>query len=153
MVSKNLAELDLGNNAVSLGGAQALKPILSQLTSLKVLKLNNTGVGMHGGQVGICSCTGLMLSQIIAKALLAGSKDGVLGACGLFVIHTGMRLTTFVLGRSQLRNPGAKALAAVFNVTHLTPSAISYSQAMGTLEVISMPQNGIRRDGILALAG
>lgn len=49
-------------------------------------------------------------------------------------------METFVLGRSRLETRGAAAVGEAF-------------KRMGSLRVIAMPQNGIRRPGIAALAG
>ncbi|VDO28536.1 unnamed protein product [Haemonchus placei] len=49
------------------------------------------------------------------------------------------KLKTFVAGRNRLEDPGAKALAEAFTV-------------LGSLEEVSIPQNGIRAAGICALA-
>ena len=50
-----------------------------------------------------------------------------------------LALKVFVLGRSRQENEGAKALAEIFKL-------------MGSLEEVSMPQNGIYHEGISALA-
>ena len=50
-----------------------------------------------------------------------------------------LALKVFILGRSRQENDGAKALAKVF-------------KAMGSLEEVIMPQNGIYHEGIKALA-
>lgn len=49
------------------------------------------------------------------------------------------KLKTFIAGRNRLENPGATALAEAFS-------------AIGTLEIIKLPQNGIRPEGIIQLA-
>ncbi|KAK5979825.1 hypothetical protein GCK32_000722 [Trichostrongylus colubriformis] len=70
--------------------------------------------------------------KTIAKCLLEchrnASKDG----------HE-FKLKTFIAGRNRLEDPGAKALAEAFTV-------------LGSLEEVSIPQNGIRAAGICALA-
>ncbi|XP_078324728.1 ran GTPase-activating protein 1-like [Crassostrea virginica] len=50
-----------------------------------------------------------------------------------------LKLRVFVSGRNRLENPGATALAGVF-------------KALGSLEEVAMPQNGIYAEGITALA-
>ncbi|KAH9489033.1 Ran GTPase-activating protein 1 [Bulinus truncatus] len=50
-----------------------------------------------------------------------------------------LSLRTFISGRNRLENEGATALAAAF-------------KAIGTLEFLAMPQNGINHPGISALA-
>ena len=91
MKQTGLEEADFSDNAVSLGGAKALVPFLANCTSLKTLRLNNTGVGKHGG-------------SIVGKALLAGATKG-------------LRLETFVLGRSRLEILGARSVAAALKVS------------------------------------
>lgn len=49
-----------------------------------------------------------------------------------------LRLVQFSAGRDRLENKGITALAGVF-------------KAMGSLEVIEVPQNGIKKEGMLAL--
>lgn len=49
-----------------------------------------------------------------------------------------MKLVHFAAGRDRLENKGATALAAVF-------------KQMGSLEIIEVPQNGIKKDGMVAL--
>ena len=51
-----------------------------------------------------------------------------------------MRLVHFAAGRDRLENKGITALAEVF-------------AAMQSLEVIEVPQNGIKKDGMVALLG
>jgi len=51
---------------------------------------------------------------------------------------TPLKLKTFICGRNRQENEGAKALA-------------SFLGAVGTLEVVDMPQNGIYYPGIQAL--
>lgn len=75
---------------------------------------------------------GITGGKMLAKALLdcheAGTKAG-----------TPLKLKVFIAGRNRLENDGAKALAEVF-------------QAIGTLEEVAMPQNGIYHIGISALS-
>lgn len=85
-----------------------------QLTSLKVLRLNNVGVG---------SCGGRVVGAALQRAATAG-----------------LRLRTFVLGRSRLESAGARSVAHAL-------------QTMGSLVELHLPQNGIRRNGIVCLAG
>jgi len=47
-LSKNLQKLDLSNNAIAPNGALALKPYLEKADSLKVLLINNCGLGIIG---------------------------------------------------------------------------------------------------------
>ena len=72
------------------------------------------------------------LSQLLAEAL---------GQCHSEASRQGgrLQLEVFVVGRSRLENPGASALAEVF-------------AQLGSLREVAMPQNGINKDGISALA-
>eukprot|EP00911_Craspedida_sp_UC1_P002393 UC1_evm1s1788 len=108
-----LVELDLSDNAVSVGGSSSLFPLLARASSLRVLRLNNTGVGSQGGRA---------VGAALQTAAMAG-----------------MRLHTFVLGRSRLEAPGATAIACAL-------------EKMGSLVEVRMPQNGIRGAGIPSLA-
>ncbi|XP_063244843.1 ran GTPase-activating protein 1 isoform X2 [Bacillus rossius redtenbacheri] len=115
-----LAELDLSDNAFGPIGMEGLAALLRSPTcyTLRILKLNNNGLGITGG-------------KLLSRALLdchASSK-----AAG-----QALGLRVFVAGRNRLENDGAVALAQVF-------------EAMGTLEEVSMPQNGIWHRGITAL--
>uniref|UniRef100_A0AAF5PP30 Leucine Rich Repeat family protein n=1 Tax=Wuchereria bancrofti TaxID=6293 RepID=A0AAF5PP30_WUCBA len=115
-----LVELDLSDNAFGPIGAKGLEEFLesSSAYSLKVLKLNNNGLGAGG--------------KIIGKALIRchvnAQKDGQI-----------FQLKTFVAGRNRLEDPGAFALAEAF-------------QVLGSLEEITMYQDGIRAKGIEALS-
>ncbi|CAG9531686.1 unnamed protein product [Cercopithifilaria johnstoni] len=116
-----LVELDLSDNAFGPIGAEGLEEFLESPSaySLKVLKLNNNGLGAGG--------------KIIAKALVQchanAQRDG-----------QNFQLKTFIAGRNRLENPGAFALAKAF-------------QVLGSLEEITMNQDGIRAEGIKALSG
>ncbi|KAL4002828.1 Leucine Rich repeat family protein [Acanthocheilonema viteae] len=115
-----LVELDLSDNAFGPIGAEGLEDFLesSSAYSLKVLKLNNNGLGAGG--------------KIIAKALIQchanAERDG-----------QNFQLKTFIAGRNRLEDPGAFALAKAF-------------QVLGSLEEITMYQDGIRAKGIEALS-
>uniref|UniRef100_A0A0R3RPD6 RanGAP1_C domain-containing protein n=1 Tax=Elaeophora elaphi TaxID=1147741 RepID=A0A0R3RPD6_9BILA len=115
-----LVELDLSDNAFGPIGAEGLEDFLksSSAYSLKVLKLNNNGLGAGG--------------KIIAKALIQchanARRDG-----------QNFQLKTFIAGRNRLEDPGAFALAKAF-------------QVLGSLEEITMYQDGIRAKGIEALS-
>ena len=135
-----LVELDLSHNAFGPAGIQAIFQLLSSPAcfSLRVLKLNNTGMGIHGGEVGSLSLSQplsahpLLSPQLLATALQqchseAGREGGRL------------QLQVFVVGRSRLENQGASALAEVFG-------------ELGSLQEVTMPQNGINKEGIAALA-
>ncbi|PBC32845.1 ran GTPase-activating protein 1 isoform X1 [Apis cerana] len=93
----HLFELDLSDNAFGPIGIEGLANFLtsSSCYTLRVLRLDNNGLGISGG-------------KMLAKALLdcynntfeAGSPP--------------LALKVFVAGRNRLENEGAKALASVF---------------------------------------
>ncbi|KOC63112.1 Ran GTPase-activating protein 2 [Habropoda laboriosa] len=93
-----LYELDLSDNAFGPIGIQGLANFLtsSSCYTLRVLRLNNNGLGISGG-------------KMLAKALLdCYDNCHKAGAPPL-------ALKVFVAGRNRLENEGAKALAAVFH--------------------------------------
>ncbi|XP_028397815.1 ran GTPase-activating protein 1-like [Dendronephthya gigantea] len=118
----HLTELDLCDNAFGPDGVRSVKKLLTSPScfSLEVLKFNNNGLGIGGG-------------QILSDALLECHKASVDN-------HRPLKLKVFVAGRNRLENEGATALAKAFKV-------------IGSLEEISMPQNGINHAGVAALAG
>lgn len=75
---------------------------------------------------------GITGGKMLAKALLECHSEGQKAG-------TPLRLKVFIAGRNRLENDGAKALAEVF-------------EAIGTLEEVAMPQNGIYHVGISALS-
>ncbi|KAM0756441.1 putative Ran GTPase activator [Meredithblackwellia eburnea MCA 4105] len=115
----SLVSLDLSDNAF---GGRSVEPMLELISShvgLKVLKLNNNGMGPAGGTE-------------IANALLANAnkakKEG-----------RKPNLQTIICGRNRLENGSAPFFAAAF-------------AALGSLVEVRMPQNGIRMEGIEAIA-
>lgn len=140
-----LVELDLSDNAFGPVGIQAIYQLLTSPSchTLRVLKLNNTGIGVAGGEVGNSFTVPLSttvkylpsfpsLLQLLADAL-SQCHDEACRAGGR------LQLEVFVLGRSRLENKGASALAEVFG-------------NLSSLLEVSMPQNGINKEGISALA-
>ncbi|CAK9797559.1 Ran GTPase-activating protein 1 [Anthophora quadrimaculata] len=92
-----LYELDLSDNAFGPIGIQGLANFLtsSSCYTLRVLRLNNNGLGISGG-------------KMLAKALLdCYDNCHKAGAPPL-------ALKVFVAGRNRLENEGARALASVF---------------------------------------
>ncbi|CAO3587225.1 unnamed protein product [Absidia cylindrospora] len=111
----SLEELDLSDNAFGPAGAEPLIDFLSNTKTLRILRLNNNGLGIGGG-------------TMIAKALQA-SADNARAENRPSSLHT------IICGRNRLEDGSSKALAQAF-ASH------------GTLQVVRMPQNGIRPDGI-----
>ena len=48
MIGKNVTYLNISNNAVSVNGAKALVPFLSQALTLKTFLISNCGLGILG---------------------------------------------------------------------------------------------------------
>ncbi|KAI8344775.1 hypothetical protein BC941DRAFT_341896 [Chlamydoabsidia padenii] len=113
-----LEELDLSDNAFGPAGAEPLIDFLSNTKTLRVLRLNNNGLGIGGG-------------TMIAKALQA-SADNARAENRPSSLHT------IICGRNRLEDGSSQALATAF-ASH------------GTLQVVRMPQNGIRPNGIKTL--
>ena len=85
-MSKPIVRLDLSHNAFGPDGIEAFQCILSGMTSLKVLQINNCGIGPEGG-------------EMIAHAL-DQNED--------------LKLLHFEAGRDRLESKGITALAKVF---------------------------------------
>jgi len=117
-----LTELDLSDNAFGPDGVKGIKKLLMSEScyKLRVLKLNNNGLGIGGG-------------KLLSEAFIQCHESSSL--CG-----TPFALKVFISGRNRLEDEGAKALSKAFKI-------------LGSLEEITMPQNGIRPDGVAALAG
>lgn len=117
--------------------------------SLTVLDCSDNALGPNGmaGLVDwIKSSTCFSLQKLLLNNCGLGIAGGKMLANALMHCHeksiehgTPLKLKVFIAGRNRLENEGAKALAAVFS-------------AIGTLEEISMPQNGIYHAGISALS-
>lgn len=92
-----LYELDLSDNAFGPIGIQGLANFLTSDTcySLRVLRLNNNGLGISGGK---------MLAKALSDCYDNSSRAG----------SPPLALKVFVAGRNRLENDGAKALASVF---------------------------------------
>merc|ERR1712180_65805 len=117
-----LSELDLSDNAFGPDGVKGIKKLLMSEScyKLRVLKLNNNGLGVGGG-------------KLLSEAFIKCHESSSLSGCPF-------ALKVFISGRNRLEDEGSKALSKAFKV-------------LGSLEEITMPQNGIRPDGVAALAG
>ncbi|KAG8879640.1 hypothetical protein FRB97_001551 [Tulasnella sp. 331] len=115
----SLVELNLSDNAFGGRSAEPMVPFLTQHRTFSVLKLNNNGLGVWGGET-------------VAKALTESAKlskaEGKPSA-----------LRTVICGRNRLENGSAPSWAEAF-------------KAHGGLVEVRMFQNGIRMDGVEALA-
>ncbi|KAJ2036632.1 Ran GAP Rna1 [Coemansia sp. S2] len=90
----NLIELNLSDNAFGPLGAEAMSEFLSKHTGLQVLKLNNNGLGIHGGTT---------IASALIKCQAECEKQGKEPA-----------LHTIVCGRNRLENGAAPAFANAF---------------------------------------
>ncbi|KAK9712379.1 Ran GAP Rna1 [Basidiobolus ranarum] len=91
---EELIELNLSDNAFGPAGAEPMIDFLANNRHLQVLKLNNNGLGVQGG-------------NLIAKALLAAQeKNDAEGRPS--------SLRTIIAGRNRLENGSSKALAEAF---------------------------------------
>lgn len=105
-------------------GPVGIKGILVLLTSESCYSLQVLKLNNNGLGIGG--------GKMLAEALLECHKKSKTN-------NTPFSLKTFVCGRNRLENEGSKELAKVF-------------EALGTLEIICMPQNGINHEGISALS-
>lgn len=90
----SLEELDLSDNAFGPAGAEPLIDFLSNSKTLRILKLNNNGLGIGGG-------------TMIAKALQA-SADKARADGRTSSLHT------IICGRNRLEDGSSQALADAF---------------------------------------
>ncbi|CAN8012139.1 unnamed protein product [Ixodes pacificus] len=129
-----LTELDLSDNAFGPVGIGALVPLLSSPCCFQLKARHfNTSLNLRSRTL-LLNNNGLGPggAELLAKALgacLAESRKA----------GTPLQLRTLVCGRNRLENVGATALAAVL-------------ADMGSLEELSLPQNGIFHEGVGALA-
>uniref|UniRef100_S4PN05 Ran GTPase-activating protein n=1 Tax=Pararge aegeria TaxID=116150 RepID=S4PN05_9NEOP len=107
---------------------------------LKVLDLSDNAFG----PIGVEGLAKLLQSDVCSQLQELHLNNNGLGITGGRLLARALsasprHLRVFVAGRNRLENEGAKALANVF-------------QSMGSLEEVSMPQNGIYHSGITALS-
>jgi len=82
MVAKaNLVELDLSDNAFGPNGMNGLTDFLrsSSCYSLRELRLNNNGLGIHGGKVGHHFCLSQFCLCLLTTCLWCVSYIALLG--------------------------------------------------------------------------
>lgn len=123
-----LRELDLSDNAFGGRCADAMVPFLRDNTSIEVFKLNNNGLGVWGGTV-------------VSQALLENAKrqKAERNKEGDDDDAFTTQLRVIVCGRNRLENGSAPHWAEAF-------------AAHAGLREVRLPQNGIRPEGIHALA-
>ncbi|XP_059892906.1 ran GTPase-activating protein 1b isoform X1 [Gadus macrocephalus] len=144
-----LSELDLSDNAFGPDGVKGIEQLLMSPSchSLKVLRLNNCGMGIGGG-------------QILAEALTeCHRRSSALGAP--------LSLRVFIAGRNRLENEGAGALAKAFKLlgsleeVHVPQNGINHPgiRALASamqhnphLRVLNLNDNTFTKRGALAMA-
>uniref|UniRef100_A0A3Q4AK17 Ran GTPase-activating protein 1 n=1 Tax=Mola mola TaxID=94237 RepID=A0A3Q4AK17_MOLML len=144
-----LTELDLSDNAFGPDGVKGIEQLLKSPSchTLRVLKLNNCGMGVGGG-------------KILAEALIeCHSQSSALGAP--------LKLRVFVAGRNRLENEGACALAKAFQLmgsleeVHVPQNGINYVGVMALasamrhnpeLRALNFNDNTFTKKGTLAMA-
>lgn len=105
-------------------GPDGVKAVTNLLTSQSCFSLEVLKFNNNGLGIG----GGKILSEALLQCHKASSEA-----------NQALKLKVFVAGRNRLENEGAAALAEAFKV-------------IGSLEEISMPQNGINHQGVSALA-
>ncbi|CAF3304351.1 unnamed protein product [Rotaria socialis] len=118
----HIVEINLSDNAFGPIGVKGLETFLSSSACFTLEELRLNNCGM-----------GSMGGKLLAEALIACHKNSIAAGGKRFA------LKQFIAGRNRLEIEGSQALAKAFEI-------------IGTLEVIRMPQNGIRPPGIEALA-
>ncbi|KAI0036575.1 hypothetical protein K488DRAFT_75942 [Vararia minispora EC-137] len=180
--SEVLEEIHLGGNTIGVEAAQALAEVLQRASKLRVADFADIFTGRLISEIPqaiSALCDALVDKQHLVEIDLSDNAFGGrvvdplvpfltgnrsfqifklnnngLGPAGGTVIANALRasaeasakegkksnLRVLVCGRNRLEDGSAKEWAAAF-------------KAHGTLEEVRMPQNGIRMDGIAALAG
>ncbi|KAI0309921.1 hypothetical protein OF83DRAFT_1272838 [Amylostereum chailletii] len=178
----NLEEIHLGGNTIGVEAARALAETLQKASKLKVADFADIFTGRLISEIPLALsalCDALIDKQQLVEINLSDNAFGGrsvdpivpfltqnrafqvlklnnngLGPAGGTVIAEALRtsaeltkkegrtsnLRTVICGRNRLENGSADAWAAAF-------------AAHGTLQDVRMPQNGIRMEGITALAG
>jgi Ran GTPase-activating protein 1 len=125
---KKLVEVDLSDNAFGGRVAEPMVNFLTKNLNFKVLRLTNNGMGPAGGTV-------------IAKAILENANaSSSSSAATSSASSSSASITTVICGRNRLENGSAPFFAD------------AYSALGSSLREVRMVQNGIRMEGIAALA-
>ncbi|KAG7275506.1 hypothetical protein CRUP_032549, partial [Coryphaenoides rupestris] len=144
-----LSELDLSDNAFGPDGVKGIEQLLKSPSchSLKVLRLNNCGMGIGGGKI---------LAEALTECYRRSSEQGA-----------PLRLRVFVAGRNRLENEGAAALAQAFQLmgsleeVHVPQNGINHCgvRALASavrhnprLRVLNLNDNTFTKRGALAMA-
>lgn len=143
-----LTELDLSDNAFGPIGVRGLASLLRSRAcfALRILRLNNNGLGITGGK---------LLASALTDCYKFSKEQG-----------TPLLLKVFIAGRNRLENEGAKALAAVFEqigsleeiampqngIYHVGISALAESfERNVNLQVLNLNDNTLGPKGSRAL--
>ena len=116
MSNAMLTELDLSDNAFGPNGIKGAVNLLSSPAcfSLKILTLNNVGLGIGGAKVhGFITSIGCVINLCLVKMLSRALLN-----CHQAAADAGQKfaLEEFTSGRNRLENKGAEAMAEVFEV-------------------------------------
>ena len=93
-LDKDIQELDFSDNAFGPAGAKPLMKLLTENRSIRVLKLNNNGLGIGGGE--------LIASALVEAQKLNEKEDKT------------SNLQVIQMGRNRLESPGAEFLSRAF---------------------------------------
>lgn len=128
-----LHTVDLSHNAFGPAGTRAFVQLIMHNHSIRTLKVINNGLGIGGGTI---------IAQSLLEALSQKNNTDNNNTDNNNNNNTEQsqpRIETFEAGRNRLENSGATELARAF-------------EQMRTLTSLHLPQNGIRPEGITALA-
>ncbi len=137
-----LHTVDLSHNAFGPAGTRAFVQLIMHNHSIRTLKVINNGLGIGGGTI---------IAQSLLEALSQKNNDNNDNNTDNNNTDNNNnnnnnnseqsqpRIETFEAGRNRLENSGATELARAF-------------EQMRTLTSLHLPQNGIRPEGITALA-
>jgi len=120
---KNLKELNLSDNAFGPNGAKPLKKLLSNNNYIQILKLNNNGLGVEGG-------------NCIASYLLAAQEKNVKE-------NKASSLHTLIAGRNRLENGSMEKLSEAL-AAHGTIKTLRIPQNGIRSEGISLLLNNLK---------
>jgi Ran GTPase-activating protein 1 len=110
MPCRDLVELDLSDNAFGPDGVRAFSFLIEASPQLKVLKVNNNGLGVEGG-------------SLLAAALLTCE---------------GIQLTSFSAGRNRLEDVGTRELARAFRTMKSLRQISLYQNAIRGEGMVSL---------------
>ncbi|KAK0563366.1 Ran GAP Rna1 [Tilletia horrida] len=116
-----LEEVNFSDNAFGGRCADAMTKLFATNQSLRTIRLQNNGLGISGGKI--------VAAALAQRAASLSSSDS----------KSDSTLNALYIGRNRLENGSAPDIAAAL------------SQHGASVEVVAMPQNGIRMAGIQAI--